>query len=82
MPQLPRANPVNIPIKPLPKPTMRNSVEGLNQEIERLVLNPGKSETFYSDKIEDHKVIIIINFFLRTLQYDPVLVLPSNTRRS
>ncbi|GJQ71642.1 hypothetical protein Trydic_g11340 [Trypoxylus dichotomus] len=55
MPQLPRANPVNIPIKPLPKPTMRNSVEGLNQEIERLVLKSGKSETYYSDKNEEHK---------------------------
>lgn len=56
MPQLPRANPVNIPIKPLPKPTMRNSVEGLNQEIERLVLKSGKSETYYSDKNEENNV--------------------------
>lgn len=33
-----KASPINIPVKPLPKPTIRSSVEGLNQEIERLVL--------------------------------------------
>lgn len=34
-----KAVPVNIPVKPLvPRPPMRNSIEGLNQEIERLVL--------------------------------------------
>ncbi|KAF5272172.1 hypothetical protein FQA39_LY01254 [Lamprigera yunnana] len=37
-PPIPKASPINIPVKPLPKPTIRNSVEGLNQEIERLVL--------------------------------------------
>lgn len=47
---LPRANPVNIPIKPIPKPTMRSSVEGLNQEIERLVLRDGESGSHASDK--------------------------------
>ncbi|GLH15928.1 Uncharacterized protein GBIM_20330 [Gryllus bimaculatus] len=36
---LPKAVPVNIPVKPVvPRPPMRSSIEGLNQEIERLVL--------------------------------------------
>ncbi|XP_072387494.1 protein FAM117B-like isoform X1 [Diabrotica undecimpunctata] len=34
----PTFNPVNIGLKPLPKSSIRSSVEGLNQEIERLVL--------------------------------------------
>ncbi|CAH0554868.1 unnamed protein product [Brassicogethes aeneus] len=33
-----KAIPMNIPCKPMPKSSMRNSVEGLNQEIERIVL--------------------------------------------
>ncbi|XP_068082031.1 protein FAM117B isoform X2 [Anabrus simplex] len=34
-----KAVPVNIPVKPIvPRPPMRSSIEGLNQEIERLVL--------------------------------------------
>lgn len=34
-----KAIPVTIPVKPIvPRPPMRNSIEGLNQEIERLVL--------------------------------------------
>ncbi|KAJ8966961.1 hypothetical protein NQ314_003183 [Rhamnusium bicolor] len=36
-----KANPVCIPLKPLPKSSIRNSVEGLNQEIERIVLKTG-----------------------------------------
>ncbi|KAK7870559.1 hypothetical protein R5R35_009072 [Gryllus longicercus] len=36
---LPKAVPVNIPVKPVVhRPPMRSSIEGLNQEIERLVL--------------------------------------------
>lgn len=37
-----KASPVNIPtMKPMVKPPMRSSIEGLNQEIERLVLKGG-----------------------------------------
>ncbi|KAJ8985035.1 hypothetical protein NQ317_016946 [Molorchus minor] len=36
-----KANPVGMPLKPLPKSSIRNSVEGLNQEIERIVLKTG-----------------------------------------
>lgn len=37
-----KASPVNIPVvKPMAKPPMRSSIEGLNQEIERLVLKGG-----------------------------------------
>lgn len=36
-----KINPVNICVKPLPKASMRSSVEGLNQEIERIVLRTG-----------------------------------------
>lgn len=42
-----KASPVTIPARPYPthpKP-MRNSVEGLNQEIEKLVLLPGQPHT-------------------------------------
>lgn len=42
-----KASPVTIPPRPYPaqmKP-MRNSVEGLNQEIEKLVLVPGQPHT-------------------------------------
>ncbi|XP_065156080.1 protein FAM117B-like isoform X2 [Atheta coriaria] len=50
---IPRALPVNIPIKPLSKPTMRNSVEGLNQEIERLVLKSDGLACSTSDKHDE-----------------------------
>ncbi|KAB0798823.1 hypothetical protein PPYR_06703 [Photinus pyralis] len=54
-PTTPKASPINIPIKPLPKPTIRNSVEGLNQEIERLVLkSTGLSGSQYSDRNEEY----------------------------
>ncbi|CAG9815646.1 unnamed protein product [Phaedon cochleariae] len=33
---------INVPAQPLPKPSMRSSVEGLNQEIERIVLKTGR----------------------------------------
>lgn len=36
-----KVNPVNIPGKSLPKSSIRSSVEGLNQEIERIVLRTG-----------------------------------------
>ncbi|XP_018320298.1 glucocorticoid-induced transcript 1 protein isoform X2 [Agrilus planipennis] len=48
-----KANPINIPLKPIPKPTIRSSVEGLNQEIERLVLRTSLSGSDYFDKNED-----------------------------
>ncbi|XP_017775304.1 PREDICTED: protein FAM117B-like isoform X2 [Nicrophorus vespilloides] len=50
---IPRATPaVSIPIKPLPRPTMRNSVEGLNQEIEGFVLKAAGDVA--SDRSEDY----------------------------
>lgn len=50
-----KASPINIPIKPLPKPMIRNSVEGLNQEIERLVLkNTGVPGSQLLDKNEEY----------------------------
>nr|XP_022903722.1 glucocorticoid-induced transcript 1 protein-like isoform X1 [Onthophagus taurus] len=55
MPPPLRANPVNIPVKPLPKQAMRSSVEGLNQEIERLVLKSCKADLPYSDRGDDNK---------------------------
>lgn len=45
-----KASPMNIPVKPM-RPPMRSSIEGLNQEIEGLVL---KSTTNSSDP--DHPV--------------------------
>lgn len=45
-----KASPMNIPMKPM-RPPMRSSIEGLNQEIEGLVL---KSATNPSDP--DHPV--------------------------
>lgn len=36
-------NPMNMPLKPLARPTMRSSVEGLNQEIEKIVLKSTSS---------------------------------------
>jgi hypothetical protein len=45
---------VNIPVKPLvPRPPIRNSIEGLNQEIERLVL---KSNGAQDTEREEAKV--------------------------
>ncbi|XP_076251411.1 protein FAM117B-like isoform X2 [Rhynchophorus ferrugineus] len=44
-----KINPVNISLKPIPKPSMRSSVEGLNQEIEKIVLRTG-SEGNSSDR--------------------------------
>lgn len=54
---LTKAMPVNIPIKPLPRPTMRSSVEGLNQEIEGLVLKSGSSGSNNTDRHEDYDKI-------------------------
>lgn len=52
-----RASPMNIPVKPIVKPPMRNSIEGLNQEIERLVLKAtGYQGILSSDKYEEEKV--------------------------
>jgi hypothetical protein len=49
-----KAVPVNIPVKPLvPRPPIRNSIEGLNQEIERLVL---KSNGAQDTEREEEKV--------------------------
>lgn len=45
---------MNIPVKPLvPRPPIRNSIEGLNQEIERLVL---KSNGAQDTEREEEKV--------------------------
>lgn len=52
-----KAMPVNIPIKPLPRPTMRSSVEGLNQEIEGLVLKSSSSGSNNIDRHEDYDKI-------------------------
>lgn len=54
-----KAVPVNIPVKPLvPRPPMRNSIEGLNQEIERLVLKAGGAQ---DTEREEEKVRIYIS---------------------
>ncbi|KAJ8943474.1 hypothetical protein NQ318_006327 [Aromia moschata] len=59
-----KANPVCIPLKPLPKSSIRSSVEGLNQEIERIVLKTGseshssrsdENEKFYQITPEGHR---------------------------
>ena len=59
-----KANPVNIPMKPLPKLTMRNSVEGLNQEIERLVLKSNSSGMYLSDRSEDYDKVLMIKWVM------------------
>ena len=48
-----KASPINIPLKPM-RPPMRSSIEGLNQEIEVLVLkssNTNEYEYHYEDKV-------------------------------
>ncbi|CAH1121095.1 unnamed protein product [Ceutorhynchus assimilis] len=45
---------VSIPIKPLPKSSIRSSVEGLNQEIERIVLRTG-SDGNQTERYECHQ---------------------------
>lgn len=49
-----KASPMNIPVKPM-RPPMRSSIEGLNQEIEGLVLkssgNPYDSDHQVEDKV-------------------------------
>lgn len=58
-----KASPINIPIKPLPKPMIRNSVEGLNQEIERLVLkNTGVPGSQLLDKNEEYDKVMILAY--------------------
>ena len=55
-----KAVPVNIPVKPMvPRPPMRNSIEGLNQEIERLVLKAGGAQ---DTEREEEKVTVQIAF--------------------
>lgn len=55
-----KAHPVNIPMKPLARPTMRNSVEGLNQEIEKLVLKSSNSGGLHcSERCDDHNKVLI-----------------------
>ncbi|XP_044732213.1 glucocorticoid-induced transcript 1 protein-like isoform X2 [Chrysoperla carnea] len=50
-----KASPVNIPVKPLARP-MRSSIEGLNQEIEGLVLKAtGTPGALFTDRCEDEK---------------------------
>lgn len=56
-----RASPMNIPVKPIPKPPMRNSIEGLNQEIERLVLKATGYTGVLSDRYEEEKVKTVSN---------------------
>lgn len=55
MSPLTKASPVNMQMKPLSKPTLRSSVEGLNQEIERIVLKDGEAGS-HLDKGEFDKV--------------------------
>lgn len=52
-----KASPMNIPVKPM-RPPMRSSIEGLNQEIEGLVLK-STSNTSDSDHTIEDKVIIV-----------------------
>ncbi|KAJ9585370.1 hypothetical protein L9F63_002830, partial [Diploptera punctata] len=52
-----RAVPVNIPVKPMvPRPPMRNSIEGLNQEIERLVLKAGGAQDTEREEEKTYQV--------------------------
>lgn len=64
-----KASPVNIPVKPsLVRPPMRSSIEGLNQEIEGLVLKAtGLPGALYTDRCEDDKVLK--NYTLTTSDY-------------
>lgn len=43
---------MNIPVKPM-RPPMRSSIEGLNQEIEGLVLKSGGNTTDSEHTVED-----------------------------
>ncbi|XP_066158647.1 protein FAM117B-like isoform X4 [Euwallacea fornicatus] len=47
----PTLKPLTIPVKPIPRSSMRSSVEGLNQEIERIVLRTG-DDGLLSDRNE------------------------------
>ncbi|XP_046427869.1 protein FAM117B-like isoform X1 [Neodiprion fabricii] len=47
-----KASPMNIPLKPM-RPPMRSSIEGLNQEIEGLVLKSGGNTTDSDQIVED-----------------------------
>ncbi|XP_012265729.1 protein FAM117B-like isoform X2 [Athalia rosae] len=47
-----KASPMNIPVKPM-RPPMRSSIEGLNQEIEGLVLKSGGNTTDSDHTVED-----------------------------
>ncbi|KAK0174555.1 hypothetical protein PV327_010315 [Microctonus hyperodae] len=47
-----KASPMNIPVKPM-RPPMRSSIEGLNQEIEGLVLKSASNTNDFEHSIDD-----------------------------
>lgn len=47
-----KASPMNIPVKPI-RPPMRSSIEGLNQEIEGLVLKNTANNSDADHPVED-----------------------------
>lgn len=47
-----KASPMNIPVKPM-RPPMRSSIEGLNQEIEGLVLKSAANPSDPDHPVED-----------------------------
>lgn len=57
---------MNIPVKPM-RPPMRSSIEGLNQEIEGLVLkntaNNSDADHPVEDKVRRHFIYAIISMF-------------------
>lgn len=54
-----KASPMNIPVKPM-RPPMRSSIEGLNQEIEGLVLKSAGNNNDADHQIEDKVTYTII----------------------
>lgn len=60
-----KASPMNIPLKPM-RPPMRSSIEGLNQEIEGLVLknssNQSDPDHAIEDKVSARRTKLVKNF--------------------
>ncbi|XP_058795699.1 glucocorticoid-induced transcript 1 protein-like isoform X2 [Phymastichus coffea] len=56
-----KASPMNIPIKPM-RPPMRSSIEGLNQEIEGLVLKSSNNPSDPDHQIDDKDSNIFLQF--------------------
>lgn len=67
-----KASPMNIPVKPM-RPPMRSSIEGLNQEIEGLVLKSAANPSDPDHPVEDKvRVYLYLWWCINIIPYDNI----------